>query len=287
MRSKFAITLVLVVSFAFVLSLTPREAQSIDLGKVGDAFKKGKDIVQALSISYAAEREIGRAAAAQVASTFGICKDAAVTEYVRLVGNAVAAYCDRPATEFSFAVLDTDDVNAYAAPGGYIFITKGALKACKNEAELAGVLGHEIAHVTERHYVKSVQKLLLTKAIAEITIDALSKDFKFFNNLAENIAVNIVTKGLGRKDEFEADEKGTEFIARVGYNGNGVRDFLQTLSDMTKDKANKKRSMFATHPPLDKRVERVDKQVKKKGWDDESHPKLPERYLQQTKSLRG
>lgn len=285
MKKHLYITSILTAVFVVALSLTPQPAKSIDFGKLGDALKKGTKIVKAMSISYPAEREIGRAAAAQISSKFGIVNDPGLNQYVRLVGNAVAAYSDRPATEFCFAVLDSDDINAYAAPGGYIFITKGALKACKSEAELAGVLAHEIAHVTERHYVKSVQKFLIAQALVEITMEKLTKDFKLFNNLVEQITMNIITKGLSRKDEYESDQKGTEFATRVGYNPYGVRDFLQTLRKYSGVKGDK-RSMFATHPALDKRVERVEKLIKKEKWDNPVRPTLTERYVSGTKFLK-
>ncbi|WP_428623529.1 M48 family metalloprotease, partial [Sedimenticola sp.] len=104
-----------------------------------------------------AEIKVGREIAARILGRFGVLEDARLTRYVNLVGKSVALNASRPEIEFRFAILDTQSVNAYAAPGGYIFVTKGALDLMQDEAELAGVLAHEIAHVTEKHIVDELR----------------------------------------------------------------------------------------------------------------------------------
>ena len=106
----------------------------------------------------AEEHQIGQEVSDKMVETFGVYQDANVTKYVTLVGAVLAQASPRPGIDWQFVVLDTEGVNAFAAPGGFIHITKGLLGLMKNEAELAGVLAHEIIHVTEKHTVNAIQK---------------------------------------------------------------------------------------------------------------------------------
>jgi predicted Zn-dependent protease len=133
-----------VVIAAVLLSASPAFAQ---LGKLGQLTKQAEKLAD-LNISEQEERDLGERVSATVRTEFGVLQDAAVTRYVALVGNVLAKSSSRPGLKWEFIVLDTDGVNAFAAPGGLVHITKGALGLIRSEAELAGVLGHEIAHVT-------------------------------------------------------------------------------------------------------------------------------------------
>src|SRR5437870_461197 len=104
------------------------------------------------------EADIGRVVSARILATYPLAKDDKVQQYVTLVGNTVAAYSSRPTLDWHFAVIDTPIINAFSTPGGFIFVTTGALQAMKNEAELAGVLGHEIAHCTQKHILKEIKR---------------------------------------------------------------------------------------------------------------------------------
>jgi len=129
---------------------------NVDLDR---ALKAGGQLVKAAKpMNFKQEHLLGRQVAARIAGNFGVWNDKSWTLYVNLVGRALAPYSERPDIKYRFAILDTDDVNAYAAPAGYIFITRGLLKKLDSEAQLAGVLGHEIAHVARKHIVKEVQK---------------------------------------------------------------------------------------------------------------------------------
>src|SRR5438552_1703968 len=103
------------------------------------------------------EIELGRAVTTSVGSRYKLLRDESLTRYVALVGNAVAVQSERPDIRYYFGVLDTDEVNAFAAPGGYIFITRGTLGLIKDEATLAGVLGHEVGHVALKHHVETIK----------------------------------------------------------------------------------------------------------------------------------
>ena len=149
-------------AFAVVLLLATAPAFA-QLGRLGDlASKAGK--LGDLNMSEQEERELGERVSATVRTEFGVLQDAAVTKYVSLVGNVLAKASSRPGLRWEFIVLDTDGVNAFAAPGGLVHITRGALGLIKSEAELAGVLGHEIAHITKKHTVNAIRKSKIANA---------------------------------------------------------------------------------------------------------------------------
>ena len=129
-------------------------------------------------------------------------------------------------------MLDTDGVNAFAAPGGYVHITRGALALIQNEAELAGVLGHEIIHVTEKHTIKSIQK---SKAVQMGASETLSGSSALLERAVTATYDNIVEKGFGREEENESDEKGIALANGVGYAPDGLSAFLTRLKDRNKD----------------------------------------------------
>ncbi|HWI18636.1 MAG TPA: M48 family metalloprotease, partial [Vicinamibacterales bacterium] len=119
--------------------------------------KKAQE-VRDLQMTDAEEQELGKLVSERIRERYGVVQDAKVHRYVSLVGLALAQGSTRPTLPWTFIVLDTDGVNAFAAPGGYVHITRGALALIKNEAELAGVLGHEVIHITEKHTIRSMQK---------------------------------------------------------------------------------------------------------------------------------
>ena len=152
--------------------------------------------------------------------------------YVSLVGLALAQGSTRPDLPWTFIVLDTDGVNAFAAPGGYVHITRGALALIKNEAELAGVLGHEIIHVTEKHTIRAIQK---SKAVQMGAAETLSGNSALMQQAVTATYDNIVDRGFGRAEENESDEKGVALANKTGYAPNGLVAFLTTLKDRNKD----------------------------------------------------
>ncbi|MCC7124761.1 MAG: M48 family metalloprotease, partial [Acidobacteria bacterium] len=127
------------------------------LGKIGGAVKKANE-VRDLTMTDAEEQTLGASVSERIRARYGVVQDAAVHRYVSLVGTVLAQSSSRPNLPWTFIVLDTDGVNAFAAPGGFVHITRGALALIADEAELAGVLGHEIIHVTEKHTIRSIQK---------------------------------------------------------------------------------------------------------------------------------
>jgi predicted Zn-dependent protease len=206
------------------------------------------------------ERDLGDSVSTTVRTEFGVLQDAELTKYVSLVGNVLAKASSRPDMKWEFIVLDTDGVNAFAAPGGLVHITKGALGLIRNEAELAGVLGHEIAHITKKHTVNSIKKSKITKMGTE----EVGSRTSFLATVVADLAYdNIVEKGFDRGDEDDADQEGVRLANKAGYNPAGLTSFLQKLMDRNKDyKGSKPNGLFATHPDTRDRISKVTKQIK-------------------------
>lgn len=229
------------------------------LGQIGKGLqiaKKAQD-VRDLQMTDAEEQELGKQVSDRIRQRYGVVQDAAVHKYVGLVGMALAQGSTRPSLPWSFIVLDTDGVNAFAAPGGYVHITRGALALITNESELAGVLAHELIHVTEKHTVRSIQK---SKAVQMGASETLSGTASLMERVVTATYDNIVERGFGRDDENEADEKGVALANKTGYAPQGLVAFLTTLKDRNKE-SKEKRGLFASHPEMQDRLDRINRQI--------------------------
>jgi predicted Zn-dependent protease len=236
----------------------PAEARQLPGGiSKGIGIAKKANEVRNLQITEAEEQTLGKQVSEKIRTRYGVVQDQAVHHYVSLVGLALAQGSTRPNLPWTFIVLDTDGVNAFAAPGGYVHITRGALALIKNEAELAGVLGHEIIHVTEKHTVKAIEK---NSAFQMGASETLSGNAAMLDRVAGAVYDNIVEKGFGRADENEADEKGATLVNKTGYAPAGLFDFLTTLKNRNKD-STEKRGLFASHPEMQERLDRIKKQI--------------------------
>lgn len=240
------------VVIALVLGIGVASPAYAQLGRLGGALKRAEQI-QELKVSESEEIEIGAAVSERVRQRYGVVQDAAVHRYVALVGTAVAEAAGKPNLPWQFIVLDTDAVNAFATPGGFVHITRGALALIRDEAELAGVLGHEIIHVTERHTIRAIQK---NKSIQMGADEKLSGNAALVNKVAENVYLDIIEKGFGRSEENESDEKGAMAANEVGYAPQGLQRFLTRLQERNKD-SKEKRGLFASHPEMKERLDRL------------------------------
>jgi beta-barrel assembly-enhancing protease len=227
------------------------------LGKGLQIAKKAND-VRDLAMTDAEEQQLGQNVSEKIRRRYGVMQDANVHKYVSLVGLALAQSSTRPALPWTFIVLDTDGVNAFAAPGGYIHITRGALALANNESELACLLAHEITHVTAKHTIRAIQK---TKAVQMGASETLSGSSALMEKAVNAVYENIVDKGFGRDDENESDEVGAALANKVGYAPNGLVTFLTSLKERNKNKTAKS-GLFATHPQMQERLDRINKQIK-------------------------
>jgi predicted Zn-dependent protease len=226
------------------------------LGKLGGAVKKANE-VRDLEVTDAEEQQLGASVSEKIRTRYGVVQDVAVHRYVALVGGALAAASPRPGLSWNFIVLDTDGVNAFAAPGGYVHITRGALALIRDESELAGVLGHEIVHITEKHTIKSMQK---SQAVQMGASETLSSSPELLERAVTATYDNIVEKGFGREEENDSDEKGLALSNRIGYAPGGLGAFLTRLKDRNKD-SQEKRGLFASHPEMQSRLDNLKKEI--------------------------
>jgi predicted Zn-dependent protease len=249
------------IALAIALAV-PAYAQFGAIGRIKSAADKAMKIAD-MNISDKDEQAIGVAVSRNVVAELGVYQDAALTKYVTLVGTVLAQASTRPTLEWKFIVLDTDGVNAYAAPGGYVHITRGALALIRSEAELAGVLGHEIAHVTEKHSIRSIQR---SKGLS-IASDEVSSQGGLLTSavskLAEKGTEILLFNEFDRGQEMESDKVGLQLANKAGYSPVGINTFLNRLAERNKDRK-EKNGLFATHPQLKERIEENGKTAREK-----------------------
>jgi predicted Zn-dependent protease len=229
--------------------------------------RKYKDV----EITQEEEVRLGEDVSGRIRGKYGVVQDPALHQYVGLVGTVVAAKTGKSAPPFRFIVLDTEGVNAFAAPGGFIHITRGALALMKSEAELAGVLAHEITHVTERHTIRAIQKGKIVQMAAD---ESVSSNQQLFRRLADE-SYKIVLAGFGRAEELESDEKGVITSASSGYDPSGLSAFLISLKERNSGSASKQ-GLFASHPEMEERLEKIRSLIQNRSLSGGST--LPERY---------
>jgi len=223
---------------------------------------------------------IGNDVAARILGAAPLVADAHVQQYVNRVGRWLALQSERPDLPWHFGVLEAPQVNAFAVPGGTIFITRGLLARMKSEAELAGVLSHEIVHVVKKHHLKAIQK----GALASLSADAAGSALNNVNPEARGKLVafgtEMYSRGLDKSDEFEADRLGVVIAARGGYDAYGLPAVLQTLQAMNaSDSA--LALMFKTHPAPGERLDALSRM--QSVLDAYStQPQLAERFVAET-----
>lgn len=215
------------------------------------------------------EYYIGRSVAALILAKYPVYENELLTQYVNRIGAAVAAYSDRPETYagYHFLILDSSEINALAAPGGFIFITKGLIAQCRDEEMLASVLAHEVGHVNAKHGLKAIKKsrlmdtfkLLGTEVAAKYSPADIAELTNLFQGVLSDIAGELIEKGYDRTLEYEADALSVKFTKATGYNPNGLSDFLKTLVNVTKKEGGK--GWFQTHPTPQDRLKRVEQQI--------------------------
>jgi predicted Zn-dependent protease len=243
------------VTLGTLLAFSPLATEARQLGKLGSAVKRAQQLKD-IEMTEAEEAQLGSQVSQKVRARYGVVQDAAVHKYVTLVGTALTSVSTRPNLKWQFIVLDTDAVNAFAAPGGFVHITKGALANLKTESELAGVLGHEIIHVTEKHTIRAIQK---SKAV-QIGVDEKMSG-AVMNKLADK-AYEVIDSGFGRGDELEADEKGIVLANTVGWAPTGINGFLTMLMERNKATNSEERNgLFASHPQTLERIDKMTKQI--------------------------
>jgi predicted Zn-dependent protease len=239
---------------ALLLGACLLAVQPVGAGEAPDQFGqilKRAQQFKDIEMTDAEEQQLGDGVSLKIRTRYGVAQDPAVHKYVALVGTTLAQASSRPTLAWKFIVLDTDGVNAFAAPGGYVHITRGGLALLEDESELADVLAHEIIHITEKHTIRAIQKGKMVQIGAS---ESLANNPALFTQLVDK-STELVMAGFGRAEELESDEKGLLLANKVGYAPQGLGAFLTRLTERNKT-ATEKQGLFASHPEMKERLQK-------------------------------
>lgn len=209
------------------------------------------------SLSQEEEIEVGGNLVSGLLGAAPLVNEPALQHYVNDVGYWIASQSERKDLPWRFGVIDSEGVNAFAAPGGYVVITLGLYNLLDNEAQLAGVLAHEIAHVVQRHHLKALKKTMKREFWTDLGVRVVGNEEKR-EKLKKliNSGVQLYANGLDRKYEFDADLRGVVLAARAGYDPYALLDVLTTI-DSIDPAAGEVAVLMKTHPPTGKRLEEL------------------------------
>ena len=206
-------------------------------------------------VSVQQEIEIGKAADRQVRTQLPVLHDAATTAYVTQLGRRLARFAPGPKYPYRFAVVNQADINAFALPGGFVWINRGALQAATNESQVAGVLAHEIAHVAQRHAADQLTKTMIANwglgllgAVLGNTGGATAAQ------VAARLMANGVFLKFSRDDESEADRVGLDIMTRAGWDGRGMAEMFEILQRKTAENPSAVEAFLSSHPPPADRI---------------------------------
>jgi len=223
--------------------------------KTADTASASEPAFNLKSPSKADEIKLGREITGNLLGAAPLVKDEALQKYVNEVGRWIASQSERPDLPWHFGVIESEDINAFSARGGFVMITKGLYRKLENEAQLAGVLGHEIGHVVKKHQLKVLQKQQLLSMGAGLLGGKLGKDNQTIQKVIGSGA-EICARGLDKDAEFEADRMGMTLATRAGYEPYGLPEVLQTISQVSKNDGSVA-LLFKTHPAPDDRLTRL------------------------------
>ncbi len=222
------------------------------------------------------EKEIGLEEHEKVLASMTVYRDEELQAYVEKVGNAVAAASHRPDLDYTFTIIDSPEINAFALPGGYVYVNRGLLTYMNSEAELAAVLGHEIGHITARHAVQRQARGGLARTAATIggVVTAVATGSGYVGSQINEIAsiwAQTGLSGFGREQELEADRLGAEYIVNAGYDASAVIEVITVLKNqedfnrLVSGSGGGYHGLFATHPRNDTRLQEAIEEVARMG----------------------
>jgi predicted Zn-dependent protease len=216
------------------------------------------------------EYYIGRATAAIILNDYNLYNEPNLTKYLNKICGAITINSEKPDlyNGYYVAVLDSDEINAMATPGGHILITRGLLKCTSNEEELASVIAHEIAHIQKQHSISAIKTSrfkdlslnVASLAINESDNDEAKQMMSVFGDSVDDVVSSLVLNGFSQEQEFEADSYALELLNNAGYNPHSIVNMLKTLEQ---NQANHKRGFVKTHPEPKKRIKKIQNELKK------------------------
>jgi len=206
---------------------------------------------------------------AKILGKYPILRDERTVRYISQIGTGISAQLGRPELRYYFGILDTDEVNAFAAPGGYIFVTKGALKLMRNEAQLAGVLAHELAHIDQKHIVLKLKlqstDRSVTSGIAQVLGGATLSAKIALERLNDLAFKMLMEEGLSKEDEADADQKALEMLIYTGYDLQSYLDYLLSLKPYLEQ--GQAKVLSKTHPTIEFRYNNLRKFIIKNNLE--------------------
>jgi predicted Zn-dependent protease len=209
-----------------------------------------------LEIDRETEIEIGREATAELEAEHGVVTDPAMQQRLERIGRAIAPLSQEPSFPWTFKILDVDEVNAVALPGGFIYATKGMMAYAENDDQLAGVIAHEVVHADHHHAKAQIEKAMAQALLADLITRKSSESIR----RAAAIALDLDLRQGYREKEYEADHFGTLYAQRAGYRADGLRKLLARLHEEDGDPA-RITWLLQSHPPLSKRIRRLDELI--------------------------
>ncbi len=251
-------------ALAGLLASAPAHAQ-LDFGKINRAIDNAKNVGKVAKgvtgIGLEEEQVLGESVAAEIIGAHGgLVRDEAMTRRVNLIGRALAHYSSRPALQWRFGILNSDTVNAFSAPAGYVFVTRGLYSIVGDDDDaLAAVLAHEITHITERHALKIVGRGEFLAGATALASDRssdvrqLQNDLRHFDLGVEKVVKVLLEQGFDPQTEYAADRGGRDLALTTGYAPGALRRVLVRLQQ----DQDGPRKVFSTHPPLENRIERL------------------------------
>lgn len=276
-------------SFLFMLlslSLLPLSLQAAEQGENWRQ-RASSETTDMAKDDVAEEIRFGREISARMIGRFGLYDNPRLMKYVNLVGQALALNTNRPEIEFHFAVLNTDEINAYAAPGGYVFVTRGALAKMQDESELAAVLAHEMTHINERHVVKELNihgaEGSAAGGLARLIGGGTEAARVAFYQAVDKALDMLFKNGYGREDEIQADKGAVLLCALSGYDPSGLVRYFERIGPV-KGKATE--TLDKTHPPYNDRIAWLKDTITKEGIDTASLKNYKERFADVQKSIK-
>ena len=206
------------------------------------------------------EIRIGSAAQEELRKSTPEVTDAAVSGYIRTIGQRLLAHAGGPEYPYSFSVANYAEINAFALPGGPVWMHRGAIEAARNEAQLAGVVAHEIAHIANRHSAGQISKGLAAQVGLGLLAALLGDDGRGAQlaQVGASVAAGATMAKFSRDDEREADEQGLIYMSRAGYDPRGMVEFMQILREQAGRDPGSVEVFFASHPAPRERIDRLE-----------------------------
>jgi beta-barrel assembly-enhancing protease len=201
-------------------------------------------------VSVEQEVQLGQQAQAEVQKTMPVMRDEGVDSYIDRIGAQLAAHATGPKYPYSFGVVNYKELNAFALPGGPIYVHRGTIAAARTEAQLAGVMAHEVAHIAERHAAQQISKGALANGLLGLLGAVLDNGGK--GEAAARIGASVLTQSVfmkfSRDDEREADRVGAQIMERAGWDPHGIAEFMQVLHDQQQKSPSSVQTFFSSHP---------------------------------------